>query len=243
MARGKKTPFKRYRRMRSTPKSRNKRTGGYIGVEKKFKDYNYDELITNEITNATAIADPGPSGVRSGPLNGVIHGDSENERIGRVTYLKSVHLKGYIQFAASTPIAGGIMPISHRVRLILVLDKQANGATISAASVLADRSGTVQDLNAHYNLENVSRFKILRDFVLDEGVNAAAGDGAGLFGKSATNKTFSIDHTFRTPLKVVHIGSLGTYATISTNQLHLIAIADNVSSRLVYVSRVRFFDP
>jgi hypothetical protein len=221
--------------------SRNKRTGGYVGIEKKYRDYNYDESITNEITNATAIADPGPSGVRSGPLNGIAQGDTEQERIGRVTYLKSIHIKGIIQFAAT--VATAVSPISHKVRLILVIDKQANGATISAASVLEDRTGTLQDTNAHYNLENTSRFIILRDFTMDEGVNPGVGDGSGNYAKSATVKSFSIDHTFTRPLKCLHVGNLATYATIATNQVHLIAIADNVASRLRYVSRVRFYDP
>jgi hypothetical protein len=225
------------RRKMYGPRSLNKRTGGYIGIEKKFKDYNYQDLITNEITNATAIADPGP---RTSPINGLTQGDTETERVGRVTYLKSIHIKGRVVFAAS--FTGAIAPISHKVRLLLVIDKQSNGANISAASVLADRSGTGFDVEAHYNPENVSRFQILRDFTLDEGANGGFYNGSQL-GKTATTRSFSIDHTFSKPLKIVHAGNVNTYAGIATNQVHLIALADNVSSQLTYVSRVRFYDP
>jgi hypothetical protein len=226
------------KKMRNTQKqSQNKRTGGYIGIEKKFQDYNYTELITNEITDAAAIADPTP---RTSPLNGIAQGDQENERIGRVTYLKSIHIKGRILFAAS--FTGAVAPLSHKVRLILVLDKQANGATISAASVLSNRTGTSLDCEAHYNPENVSRFKILRDVTLDEGVNAGFYDGTQL-GKTSTTKSFSLNYYFKKPLKVVHAGNVATYASIATNQIHLIALGDNNSSQLRYVSRVYFYDP
>jgi hypothetical protein len=237
MPRAKKVSRRKKRQRSKPPAYKNKRTGGYIDIEKKFKDEDVDQLITNDMSLANSLADPGPN-LR--PLNGIAQGDDQDQRIGRVTYLKSIHLKGRVVFAAA--FTAGVAPITHKVRLLLVLDKQANGASITASNVLSDPGATGMDVEAHYKPENVSRFTILRDFTLDEGVNAGFYDGSQL-GKTATVRSFSIDHTFKSPLKVVHVGATDTFGTITTNQIHLIALADNTSSQLRYVSRVHFYDP
>jgi hypothetical protein len=68
MPRAKKVSRRKKRQRSKPPAYKNKRTGGYIDIEKKFKDEDVDQLITNDMSLANSLADPGPN-LR--PLNGI----------------------------------------------------------------------------------------------------------------------------------------------------------------------------
>lgn len=81
-------------------------------------------------------------------------GDDYDDREGRKIVVKSIHVRGYCH---ATPSTG----VNQYCRWLLVLDKQANGTTITAADVLAGVAGT--RFNAFSNITNSRRFKILKD--------------------------------------------------------------------------------
>lgn len=225
------------RRKRVSTYKRNPRYGGFVAIEKKFKDNFYQANLTDDLT--TSVHDPGPN---TRPLNGIALGTGEGDRVGRVTQVTSVHLRGHVQFPAQV-FAGPGGGTTGKVRLLLVVDHQSNAATMSAVDVLSNITGTIHDSEAFFNLQNTGRFSILRDLTLDEGSKGLTWDGASYVTQSKL-RSFRIDHYFKSPMKVMHQSAgTNTYSSIRTNQIHVIATMFHASGGiLTYTSRVRFLD-
>jgi hypothetical protein len=211
-------------------------------MEQKFRDNFFQGAIATDL--ATAMADPGPN---SRPLNGLVEGTSQSQRIGRCSYVSSIHVHGHVQFPAEV-FGGPGGGTTSKARLILVVDKQANAAQMSAVDYLANVTGTLYDTEAFANLQNSDRFMLIRDVSIDEGskgltTNNVSGGGIE-YVSQATLKSFKINHYFKTPLKVFHqTGGTDTFSSIRRNQIHLIAIAHKAAVILTYNARVRFYDP
>lgn len=206
-------------------------------MEQKFRDNTYQQAIATELS--TAMADPGPN---TRPLNGLQEGTDQSERIGRISYVSSIHVHGHVQFPAEV-FGGPGGGTTSKARLVLVVDKQANAAQMSAVDYLANITGTLYDTEAFANLQNSDRFMLLRDLVIDEGSKGLTHDGTN-YVSQAILKSFQINHYFRTPLKVFHqTAGTDTFSSIRRNQIHLIAIGHKASIILSYNARVRFYDP
>ena len=92
-------------------------------------------------------------------LNLIRTGTSFNNRIGRRIKLRSVYIQGQIANSGAAAVAG-------TVRILLVHDKQANGAVPTYADVIAsvDQAGTATSAFLdHMNMNNRDRFNILVD--------------------------------------------------------------------------------
>lgn len=95
-------------------------------------------------------------------INGIAQGAAQNEHVGRKALMKKVHLR-YTYYSGS---AGGNQS---QVRILVVYDKQANGALPSVGDVLAS-SATFNSFN---NLANADRFVILMDEICDSTQSSA----------------------------------------------------------------------
>ncbi len=208
----------------------NLRIGGFIGIETKFVDF--ERPITTiastwaggELDEATALA-----------VSAIAQGDGESNRDGRKANLLSVHLKGFIRIASqeaqANPVFGGI------VRLILVLDKQTNGAQLNAEDVV---TVTTQDINAWRNLQNSQRFRILKDQRFDMSVSNMSTFQANDFSTSQQEVPFEFHVVFKKPIVVNHTGTTAVVASIADNSIHLIGMSTLAIHQISYVSRVRF---
>lgn len=140
------------------------RTGGYYG---KYNKPGLEELKFHDVdVDDAAIAQNGTI-LNSGSVNLIAQGTSESERIGRKCTVRSIAWRGNIH--ATTAASTGA---SETVKVILYVDKQANGATAAVTDIL--ESDNYQSFN---NLSNSSRFRILhtQTFVLQP--TAGMGDG------------------------------------------------------------------
>lgn len=127
--------------------------------ELKFHDLDIDDAV---------IA----AGVNNlGSLNLIAQGVTESERIGRNCVVRSVFGRWEITLPLSTASSG----TSDVVRVILVLDKQANGANggASGATGLLETN----DFQSFNNLANKSRFRVLMDRTYSIESKAGGGDG------------------------------------------------------------------
>ncbi len=152
------------RRARRSPFAGFQRTAGYYGrftgpgaPELKFHDIDINDA--DVAINGTILEDS---------CNAIAQGVTEVTRIGRKCTIKSINWRWNITFAGTADTATG----KETVRLILYLDKQANGATASVAGILES-----DDYQSFNNLANKSRFRTLMDRTYDISANGGAGNG------------------------------------------------------------------
>ncbi len=206
----------------------NIRTGGFLGQELKFVDYEKDANVVQ--TLAGSEFDP-----TEGALNALAQADGPSSRDGRAVILKSVHVRGVIDTTVSTDGSEALV-----YRVVLYCDKQTNGAAPNAEDVFVDPSDADLDAFTLRNLAFSKRFRILSDQWYD--AHAVAG-----YGNGSTNKLFYKKIMFKIDKKLnIPVNYTGTTAAISTivdNSLHLLIVAGPTSgaqANAKYTSRVRF---
>jgi len=150
-------------------------------------------------------------------------------RNGRKVTLKSIELRGSIVI---TPAAAGVLG-SDIVRMLVVQDKQANGAAFAVTDVLASA-----DWKAYPNLFNEGRFKILSDTLttmnVEAGVVAATVEAA---------HGFEIKVKCNIPVEYDSTATTGAIATQRSNSIAVLMIAHtNNLSTVEYTARVKYTD-
>lgn len=208
--------------------SRNRRTGGFTGIEKKFLDH---QRTVAPIPTTTAGAEVDPTTVNC--FNAIPSGAAEGQRIGTNCKIVSWHLKGSVEMDAQ---ASALLVNGKAIRLIALIDKQTNGAQFNSEDVLLD---TTNPEYAFRNLQQAGRFRILKDFTWTLNASNAAGDGA-VNDVPATVRSFKWNFNMRLP--VHYKSSTPSVADITTNSLHLMAIASGGTCTLRYESRIRYIE-
>jgi len=115
-------------------------------------------VINTTTTNANCVL-----------LNAIAPGSGSFNRIGRKAHLKSLRLKGSVEFV-STPSAAGII-VGNWMRMVVVWDQQPSSGTIPTWDVifgLTDQAGTETSTTlAPLRYDNMDRFKVLCDKIID----------------------------------------------------------------------------
>jgi len=205
------------------------RTGGYYGRfrgrranaggELKF----FDTVLA--ATNVPAV------GVVNPNLNIVATGDGEQNRIGRKIQIKSVWLKGSATLLTSATAAAA----TDTVRMILVQDKQANGAAFAVTDVLQNA-----DYLGFRNVANTSRFNILWDKTID--INASAVFTAVPAGLPMV-RNFNNYLKCNIPIEFDASLNTGVITTQRSNSIALLMISKNNNiSQVQYRARIRYAD-
>jgi len=176
----------------------NYRTGGLILAKTEWKSV--DVAVSDDCDSTGAVL----------LVNGIARGDDIGERNGRQIVMKSFEIRAQDWATIGTGLAQ-----SHRI--MLVYDKQANGAALTVAMVLLTAS-----ITSPRNLENRQRFVVLMDKVVN-----LAEDGAG--GLSSVMwqayKRLNLPVTFNS-------GDAGTVADIITGSLYLLYIGDKAAGAI-----------
>ncbi len=208
----------------------NLRVGGFMGIENKFVDYEVAATIDNswagnEIEDGTALS-----------LSAVAQGDGESNRDGRRMEMLSVHLKGFVTLNCVETNASPTD--SEVVRLILVLDKQTNGAQLNAEDVV---TVTTFDVNAWRNLQNSQRFRILKDHIINLQITTATQEAVNDYSSGGMKFPFEMHVVFKKPITVNHTGTTAVIASVADNSIHLIGVSTHATLVTInYNSRVRF---
>jgi len=238
----------------------NARIGGYIGIEKKYVDYVYQDVLTTSV--AGSEADPATALA----LNAIAQGDDPNQRNAREVTLKSVHMRGFIDVPTTIvdPDAYPTACAGFQVKLALILDTQTNGAQFNAEDVFVDATGTGVDTCTFRNLQFQKRFRVLKDLTLtiphctpcvtattstnETPTTPNNGDTSNFIIPGRT-VPFEINHEFkgtgRNVLKTLYNGTGATVSTITDNSLHVICLrsagySNSTDASLRYYSRVRY---
>ncbi len=239
LARPRRSDFRAKTRRRTVIARRNVgfvRTSGYYrryeGTgrrEKKFFDTNVGDVILEINTGLQKVA-----------LCQVAQGDQENQRIGRKIMVSACYFRGRVRIK-STAVP---TDTSEYVRLLLVEDKQTNGA-IFLTNDLFDTTAPASAKNvfAFNNLSNKDRFKVHYDqqfCVSTMGGGIAASTSSAEF-------TVCIDwfKKFPRPIEIEYDPSLttGAISTIrSRNLVFCITAEDGDIAVLGGVVRIRYTD-
>ncbi len=206
MRRRRRRSFKTRRRS-----GRFRKIGFYGRYNKPFRTRNQrDELKFNDrqISGGaigTNLQDIAPDLCRIGT------GTGEQNRIGRKIIIKSIQLRLHLMI--NDPTA----PVHDIVRVILLVDKQANGAIPTETNILA----TAGNVGSFYQLENSGRFIIL----MDETFTMTTGGGAG----NGTTNVFAdvniyIKRYFKLHIPIEYSGVIGAITEIQSNNLMLMAM-------------------
>jgi len=202
---------------------RGRRATGAKGNELKF----FDTALNFSFDGVAEVP-------ATGQLNLIPQGVTESTRVGRKCVLKSIHILGSV----TTPGAGAA-PDS--LCIMVVLDKQCNGAAAAVADVLTQASLTAAYLdNALTNLENSERFVILKKVVLK---------GNPYFGIATVPGQAEVVHMdyykkCNISLEFDSTASTGAIGTIRSNNVFLIAGANRTDDVYSFIGncRVRFAD-
>ena len=209
----------------------NLRTGGFIGLERKYIDSFRTGIDLGSTVGGSEIDD-----TTMLCLNGIDQGNSPTTRIGNKITLKSVEIRGIcyldtLQDQADAP--DGIV-----VRIALVLDKQTNGAQLNAEDVYKDLAGT--DILSLRNIEYIERFKVLKEWVMHIKYMSSHDDGTNTGSHAGATEYFKCYLKLNQPVRYTTTGA--TVSSIMDNSLHLIAIASGADGNIDWHSRVKFVD-
>nr|DAO75535.1 MAG TPA: capsid protein [Cressdnaviricota sp.] len=200
------------------------RTGGFYGrysgrnAEQKFFD-----TTLNFLMDATGEV---PA---TGQLCLIPQGVTESQRVGRKCVIKSILIKA---IALYSPAAGADPYMTGEI--LVVLDKQCNGAAAAITDVL---TGT-QVNTALHNLANSQRFVVLKRIKI--GFNPTAGVTTAYAGAAR-----KIDWYKKCNIPIEFSSTTGAIGEIKSNNIFLLAGSSTAGDDLVTVSgtcRLRFSD-
>ncbi len=203
------------------------RVGGFYGrysgagAETKFLDTTVDDAI---------IA---AGGVITTSVNLIAQGVTESERVGRKCTIRQILWRGNISIPLNE-LEGGPGP-GDRVRLIMYMDKQTNGATATQAGIL---ESTVYD--SYRNLANSGRFNILLDKWITLNYNTCTHFAVNSFSHAKVNRQFSFFKKCSIPLEFDN--TTGALTELRSNNVGILIMCENGDAGITSQVRVRFSD-
>jgi len=172
-------------------------------------------------------------------LNGCIAGSQNFNRIGRKITMKNLQIRGQFLLTDDTTL----MTV---VRMIVVYDKQPNGAAPTFANIIQSQniSGTAESLFASFvNLDNRDRFEIVRDYQYSLGSRSTVATQSIAQGPGVICVNEFIPLGGREV--VFNAGTAGTVGDITTGALYAFFISNtpNATGCISQLSfRTRFTD-
>lgn len=232
MPKGKTYATKKRRTRRATPMKGYMRKTGFYGFGKNPAEKLYYDIRSEGTPDATGSS----SGHMITSLHPVPQGNGPNERKGRKITISKVSVRWRAKLNASST------GLACNLRLMLVLDKQCNGT--SASPAVANNTGLLEAVPtnsdpvlAYYNLANAKRFTVLYDKRM--ALNALSNNGT--LGNDTT-KFGSVSKRLKLPIEFDASATDGSLATIRSNNLFWVAIANGNSCAVETQTRVRYSD-
>lgn len=225
------------RRTAAPSRRRNVRTAGFLGIELKFLD-----------SGGSAVAIPAPADASGGEmqpeygctgcLSAPAQGDGEQQRDGRKMMMKSLFVSGVVAGNTLAAQAGVAEPPDMMVAL--VLDTQANGATLISEQVYTNPNDTaVINSKLWRNLQFSSRYRVM-DTKLLRGKHHESQDAVGTSSQDMGSLPFTFAWNGNIP--VTFTGAGADVANVTDNAFHIVAFATNATytPALTWNARMRF---
>lgn len=165
-------------------------------------------------------------GTWQGPtlINGIAQGVGNSERVGRKTVMKSVMMRS-------------VSSTDGPFRIMIVYDKQANGATPAVTDIVDNDS-----FNAFQNLQNSDRFVIVADEICQ---GAPIGSITTVSPGAPDLSHTSCERYQKMNMEELFLGTGATITSIASGALYVMAVAHNstaASQSHAIRTRVRYID-
>lgn len=172
-------------------------------------------------------------------LNLPVNGPELYQRIGRKIYMRNVHLRGVINLANTAANSA-----QDFLRVLLIYDRQSNGALPNIASILQDsNAGAGSSVLSEINLTNRARFQVLRDFQM---VPPMFQNGTFLMSGLDQTRDFQLDWFVKLRGLEAEFNGVngGTIADITSGSLFVVCQDQNNLStwQLQLHARLRYYD-
>ncbi len=211
-----------------------------VSEMKYFDTFKDGTALTAPATWAGTEVDPATILTFCDPVKGT----GISNRIGRHIKIHAIKIRGQISCAAQ--LNQTATDAASQVRLVLVLDQQTNAAQMQGEQVFED-PGTASPNNTiqtYMNLDNLGRFRVLKDKMLVIQNPNIAWDGTNME-QNGLVRMFKLNHKFAKPLDV-HFNATdgGTVADIVDNSIHMLACASSIAlvPQILYEARVSYKD-
>ncbi len=220
---------------RRTPLPRQRgflRTGGFYGRyanggERKFWDVDVDDAVITAGANVLGTTAPAAT---AGTLVAIPQGVTESTRVGRKCVISNIGWRFQIGLNNINQGVGS----TDTVRVILYLDKQANGAIITNTDLL--ESADYQSFN---NLSNSGRFRVLMDRTYTVKHHAGGWDGTGVdYAADSVSDTFFK----RCSIPLEFSGTTGALTELRSNNLAILLCGQGGVAFFNSKMRFRFHD-
>ncbi len=166
-------------------------------------------------------------------INLIPQGVTESTRVGRKCVIKSILMK-YECFLGETDAAVTFQP-NDSFRMLLVLDKQCNGAGPAVLDILE-----TAEFRGFNQISNKGRFRILKDFQVSLNYQCGASDGAGVVSAAGYERSYSFYKKLNIPLEFS--STTGAISEIQSNNLVLLLISLNGVAGFASRIRIRYTD-
>lgn len=197
-------------------------TGGAGVMERKLHDLDLDDAVIASGMNVF------------GPLLTIAEGNGEEQRVGRKIVVTNIGWR----FNINIPNTAVGTETTDTVRVMLVLDKQCNGAMAASTDILA-----ANDWQAFNKLSNTMRFNILMDRTYT--INTTAGSGRGSTDTLSYGECDMHDSFFKKcSIRIEYDSSAtsGTIGSIRSNNIIALAGSRNGIAGFESKMRLRFTD-
>ena len=226
-------------RRKSRTKGINVRTGGLLGVEKKFKDYSYAQAIASPTDSTGGELDPTGSSVLC--LNAVAQGDGPSERDGRSIRMISLQIQG--TFSASQQINQSAMDPGTTFTLWVVHDRQTNGAQMNSEDCFTNPAASSLTAPMPFrNIEYNKRFRILARRTWHIPPMPGTYDGTNIEQAGDVIPFQFFVKLNKMPVNFKAGTTTGVVANIIDNSIHLIGFStsNDLVVTVAYNARLRF---
>lgn len=212
-----------------------------MGVENKFVDSAWNAVAIASSTDG-ADGEMQPTTGVTNCISAPAQGDGEQERDGRKYVITDIEVTGLVGTSPNPNLDDPTEMYGYY--FALVLDRQANKATIVSENVFVNpsTSGSAMLPWPLRNLENEARFEILDSKYIPIGGVYAGTDGAQTVSVSPMQAP-KVVLKWHGKIPVVANGETSSVSSVSDNAVHLLAYAGLAgwSPTFVGKARVRFF--
>ncbi len=202
------------------------RVGGFYGRysnggELKFHDVDLDDAVV--ASGGTVVAS----------INLIAQGVTESTRVGRKCTIKSINWK--YRFTLGEQDAVATPATADTLRIIMFIDKQANGATAAVTDLLESA-----DVHSFRNLANSGRFVFLLDKVIPLNWRTLASDNAAVV--SSAGVFYEQSFYKKCNLPVEFSATTGAITEIRSNNIGVLLLSFGGTPGFVSKIRLRFSD-
>lgn len=218
----------------------NQRTGGLLGIEKKFLDCTAASVAivsSGTMTGGVIALGSGCTGCISAPAQG----DTSSSRDGNKVVICEANVIGSISVAAQANQTAA--DTSCIVLLALVQDMQTNGVTLDTTQVFSNpTTSALSCADPFRNMSYTSRFKILKMKKITLRIPSITWDGTDLE-QSGFHTNFHMKWKGQMPVTFTTASTTADVANVTDNSINVVAFCTNTSLAplLTFNARTRFY--